>query len=363
MGASEETLVKEKENLILETEESYKDTIEEILELYVLCVNDIKKELRSFITTYGNKGILSYTETKRFLTASERKDFNIELKSWYKYARDNNLDSSYISFLESLGKKKNITRMEYLQAIVRNDIEKMFFTIEDKMRTKFRDIYMYSYYTDSYIINKYLKTGEPLIELTEKDIENALNGRYANSSLNTSLSSNKKKLISDFQTSIPQGFARGFSVKKLEDLVDVKMRTSINRNIALTRTETNYLSNRATLMFYKDINVDKYQYIATLDMRTSDMCRDMDGYIGLVSEAVQGVNFPPIHVNCRSTTVPYIEKYYKDGERVARDENGKSILVPRKMTQEEYIKTYVPEKYRNRLLKFKNSYRPKIEQK
>ena len=52
MGASEDILIKEKENLILETEESYKDTIEEILELYVLCINDIKKELRKSLENF-----------------------------------------------------------------------------------------------------------------------------------------------------------------------------------------------------------------------------------------------------------------------------------------------------------------------
>ena len=373
MGATEEKLKENAENLTLQTEDAVMDTIEEILSLYVLCINDMEKNLRSFVSTYSRevninnkvktKNVLAYSETKRRLTDAERKVFNTQLKDWYATVKEYGMDKSYQEYLQALGKKKYITRMEYLQAYLRHDIELLFYKMENKLYDKFSDVYTYSYYTSNYNLLQTLGIPGTMLELDESDIDNAINGKYANTSFKLSLKGNKVKLIDELETSIPQGFARGFNINKLEDIVNAKTANSRNRSIALTRTETDYLCNKANLAQYKEFGVEKYEYLATLDMRTSDMCRDMDGYIGLVSQAEQGVNFPPLHVNCRSTTVPYIENLQNFGDRVAKTAKGKTFTVSRRLSQEDYIKRYVPKKYQAKLLQFKNSYRPKIERK
>lgn len=363
MGVTEDKLKSLSEQNVLDTEEASIEVIEEILSLYVLCINDIQKELKAFITKYGKNGIVPYSETRRRLTDNERKIFNTELKAWYTDVRDNNMDKNYRENLQALGKKKYITRMEYLQAHIRNNIEKLFYKVENILTPFFKDCYTYNYYTQKYNVLKTLAVKAEYVVLEDKDIISAVNSKYANTSFKNSLAGNKSKLITEMETTIPQAMARGFNISRLENIINTKTMYSRNRNIALTRTESNYLTNKANLDFYKELKVDKYQYLATLDMRTSDMCRDMDGYIGLISQAEQGVNYPPIHVHCRSTAIPYIENISSFGERAARNEyTGKTVSVHRSMTQEQYIKKFVPEEYRERLLKFKNSYRPKIEQ-
>ena len=44
-----------------------------------------------------------------------------------------------------------------------------------------------------------------------------------------------------------------------------------------------------------------------LDNRTSKICRGMNGTIWKLSEAVEGYNYPPLHSNCRSTTVAILQ--------------------------------------------------------
>lgn len=80
--------------------------------------------------------------------------------------------------------------------------------------------------------------------------------------------------------------------------------------------------------------------MATLDMKTSAICRSMDGKHFPIDEAMPGVNYPPMHPRCRSTTITYREN--KDGKtRTARSEDGKSYDVPLDMNYEEWHKTYV----------------------
>jgi SPP1 gp7 family putative phage head morphogenesis protein len=81
-----------------------------------------------------------------------------------------------------------------------------------------------------------------------------------------------------------------------------------NQIVTLVRTSINQVANAASQQVY-EANQDitqKYRYVATLDTRTSSICRALDGR---EFEYGKGPT-PPQHFNCRSTTVPVIN--YKD---------------------------------------------------
>ena len=78
-----------------------------------------------------------------------------------------------------------------------------------------------------------------------------------------------------------------------------------NQVIALVRTSINQVANAASQQVY-EANQDitkKYRYVATLDTRTSAICRALDGR---EFEYGKGPT-PPQHFNCRSTTVAVID--------------------------------------------------------
>jgi SPP1 gp7 family putative phage head morphogenesis protein len=78
-----------------------------------------------------------------------------------------------------------------------------------------------------------------------------------------------------------------------------------NQIISLVRTSINQVANAASQQVY-EANQDitkKYRYVATLDTRTSSICRALDGR---EFEYGKGPT-PPQHFNCRSTTVPVID--------------------------------------------------------
>ena len=74
---------------------------------------------------------------------------------------------------------------------------------------------------------------------------------------------------------------------------------------ALVRTSINQVANASSQQVY-EANQDvtkKYKYVATLDSRTSAICRSLDGQEFFYGEGP----VPPQHFNCRSTTVPIID--------------------------------------------------------
>jgi SPP1 gp7 family putative phage head morphogenesis protein len=77
-----------------------------------------------------------------------------------------------------------------------------------------------------------------------------------------------------------------------------------NQIMTLVRTSVNQVANAASQQVY-EANQDitqRYRYVATLDTRTSSICRALDGR---EFEYGKGPT-PPQHFNCRSTTVPVI---------------------------------------------------------
>lgn len=95
------------------------------------------------------------------------------------------------------------------------------------------------------------------------------------------------------------------SVKQLALAGGELTKAANHQVVTLVRTSVNQVANAASQQTY-EANQDitkKYRYVATLDTRTSAICRALDG-----QEFPYGKGpMPPQHFNCRSTTVPVVD--------------------------------------------------------
>ena len=82
------------------------------------------------------------------------------------------------------------------------------------------------------------------------------------------------------------------------------MQASTRQAEAITRTAVNQIATRAQVETYQanDDLTEEYIYTATLDDRTSAICRALDGQRFTYGEGP----LPPQHVNCRSTVRPVV---------------------------------------------------------
>ena len=60
----------------------------------------------------------------------------------------------------------------------------------------------------------------------------------------------------------------------------------------LVRTETAYIYEQATKDAYEECGVEWYEFLATLDGRTSEICRELDGKHFKVRDAMPGKTLP-----------------------------------------------------------------------
>lgn len=137
-----------------------------------------------------------------------------------------------------------------------------------------------------------------------------------------------------------EGIAAGNSSEAMAREIAERMSVSANRARTLVRTETNYVCNAADMAAYEEAGIGRYIYCATLDMRTSKICRSLDGRRFDRKDAAPGKNYPPMHPNCRSVTRPDIsDEELANMTRWSRDPvTGKSVKVPANMTYEQWLK-------------------------
>lgn len=126
----------------------------------------------------------------------------------------------------------------------------------------------------------------------------------------------------------------------------------------LIRTESSYITGQIDLQSYEECGIEKYVYLATLDLRTcQEDCAPLDGKIFPVKDAKSGVNMPPMHPWCRCTTISYFsDEILRNLRRRARDPvTGKTYTVPGDMTYKQWYGKYVKDQEKSKELIVKES--------
>lgn len=95
------------------------------------------------------------------------------------------------------------------------------------------------------------------------------------------------------------------SVSQIAKRGGTATRMANHQIMTIVRTSVNQVANTASQSVYRANSeiTDKYEYVATLDSRTSAICARLDGQKFTYNKGPT----PPQHFNCRSTTVPIID--------------------------------------------------------
>ena len=138
------------------------------------------------------------------------------------------------------------------------------------------------------------------------------------------------------------GFMTGRSDRDVANLISDRFDVGRNNARRLVRTESAFFHNEMEALSYEEADIEYYRFIAVLDKRTSAICRDQDNKVYKVSERKTGVNYPPLHPWCRSTTVAHFDDVELSNlERRARDpKTGKTRLVPADMSYDDWYDKY-----------------------
>ena len=102
--------------------------------------------------------------------------------------------------------------------------------------------------------------------------------------------------------------------------LDNQNRKSIKAMVRTATTHTSNLARQATFDANDDI-ITGYEWVSTLDNRTSSICKGLDGKV--YKNKDKNKRYPPAHPNCRSSTAPVLdERYNLDDSSTTRASRG-----------------------------------------
>lgn len=304
----------------------------------------INEKINAWYQRYAENNNISMLDAKKSLNAKDLKELKWDVEEYIEKGRNNAFSGEWVKELENASAKAHISRLEALELQCRQQAEVAFGNLNDEVSNHIKDVYKESYYRTAYEIQKGVGVGSNFAALNDKLIEKVTNKPWLADGKNFSdrIWGNKNQLINQLHTSLSHMCITGSGPDKAINEIASKMNVSKANAGRLVMTETAYFSSAAQKECFKELDVEKYEIVATLDDHTSDICQEMDGKVFKMSEYEEGVTAPPFHVNCRSCTAPYFDdEWGGKGERAARNEDGDTYYVPADMTYKEWKESFV----------------------
>lgn len=296
----------------------------------------IQKEIDAWYMRFAKNNEISFAEAKKWLTSGELKELHWDVQEYIKAGES--LDPKWYKALENASSRVHISRLEALKLQIQQQIEALYGGQAKSLDELMSQIYQDSYYRSIFEIQKGFQLGWEIPRLDVEKLSTVLKKPWTTDGRTFSdrIWGNKDQLVNTLHTSLTQGIIRGESPQKIAAQLAKTMNVAKSNASRLIRTETAYFHEQAQKQVYEDLGVEEYEILETLDTRTCAVCGGLDGKVFKESEYEPGVTAPPFHPNCRGTTVPYFAD--DEGERIARDINGKTYYVPSNMTYEEWKK-------------------------
>lgn len=274
---------------------------------YKQVMKEIENKINSFYGKYASKEGITLDEAKQRLNKLEKKDFKSYINDMIKMGKKENFNNTQLNQYKKLYTKANITRLDELQTNIKFELDRLTNSNEEEITKLLKNTYENQYYESVFDVEQFRGYSSSFSGLNDKLIDKAVSTKYLGANYSQRIWQNEANLLTTLNQEIPRGLTLGYNPRKLASQVSKKLDSNYNNTVRLIRTEYNKLQNESSIAGYKAAGIKQYQILATLDSRTSDICREMNGEIYDITDVEVGVNFPPFHPNCRTTTIAYFE--------------------------------------------------------
>lgn len=270
--------------------------IERIKKTYDRAYKNINSELESVYFNYSLDTGLDISKLKEILGAKETSDLWKQLK---QQGLDSYVKNNY---------KSRISRLEQIQAQIYAKAKEVYPQEELEQTMCYQGVVYDTYNKAIYDVQKGLGYNFPFSKIDSNVINTLLSEKWSGKNYSQRIWTNTDILAESLSEIVGGGLLSGQSIAKTSRQIRERFGVAKYYAERLVRTETNHFNNEADAMAYEEMGIDKYVFVATLDSRTSLMCQEMDNKVFEYKDRNVGVNFPPLHPNCRSKTRGYVGK-------------------------------------------------------
>ena len=342
---NEEYWAKRKANLIYEQMDKAEKQADKFDKVYEEAKAYLDKEINKIFDKFQRDYGLSENVARQILKTMKNKKDLAELRRMLE-ARPN--DPNIQRLLADLDSPAYAYRMKRLERLS-DDLNLMRSSIylsEKKGSDDFyNDLMKDSYYKATFDLQQQTGLAYHFSGLPETEIKRLQGLKWTGEAYSDRIWSNTGALASSVKDELLVSLMTGRNTRDTARAIAERFEVGQNKARRLIRTESAFFHNQMELLSYEDAEITKYRFVAVLDRRTSHICQEHDNKVYDTDKAEPGVNYPPLHPWCRSTTIAHDEDadYSKLERRARNPETGKTELVPADMTYKEWYSKYVAE--------------------
>ncbi|MCI9092720.1 MAG: minor capsid protein [Coprobacillus sp.] len=313
--------------------------------LYHNAIKETEKEISRWYTRYANNEGITYQQAMQILSGKELKEFHMDVKEYIEKGKTLGVSKKWTKELERASINVHITRLEALKLQMKQQVEELTAKKSKGINKLMIDIYSDTFYKSAYKIQKGFGVASNFVKLDKKQIEKILSKPWTADGSNFSQriwGSHRGQLVNKLHEGLTLNLIQGKSPDNLIKDISATFNVDRKRAATLVYTEKAYFQSIAQRDSFKNLGVEEYEIVATLDSLTSKICQTMDGKHFKLDDFQIGSNAPPFHPRCRTAIAPYFDDEFEDEvKRAARDEDGKYYTVPAKMKYGDWYKAFV----------------------
>lgn len=302
----------------------------------------ITKQVAKLFTRTKQQTGLDEDEAKRMLNQTVPVTELVELRRLAKDVSNPELQKQAKQRLTGLALKHRITRAEDLKAKAYISAKQVADVQLEKQTSFYIDTIheLYKEATAESIIREAqtsVKKGHEFKQLSTKSVENILDSHWKGSNYSKRLWGDTEALAKRLEELFTVEALTGMSEFKMAQAIASEFDRSINVSRRLIRTEANYMANQGKLKAWQTRGIERYQIIAILDLRTSEICQHQDHKVYLVEDAEVGVTMPPFHPWCRSIIAYYSERLANTPRKAIDPITGKTVDIKGDATYNDWM--------------------------
>jgi len=315
-----------------------------------IIIRRMEKNVNDWYQRYADENGISLADARKELNARELKAFKMTLEEYRRQAEQEGLSDEYKQMLKQASIRKRLDREQELYINTVHELERWAKTQDADISDLLNKVYESTNYRTAHLTQtmkgEYGKYGQ----VDPNTVQRIIHSPWAPDGKDFSerIWDNRKKLAKTMQSEFTQAMIIGQGTADISKAIVKNMNTSYSNANRLVETELARVHSQAFMDCMAELDVDAVEILATLDSKTSPICRRMDGKIVQRKDAKPGITIPPFHCHCRSTTVPYLGGDLADiagsGTRAARDpKTGKTVFVEGELDYGEWKKRYISE--------------------
>lgn len=317
-------------------------TADDIAKVYLQSSKYLQLRMEDIFEKYKTKHKLSDAEARRLLDSMDSATVQ-EMLQKLKNGESDKPRKELLAELEAPAYQSRISKLVELQNQVDAVMQNIYHQ-ENQISTAFYEsLAKDTYYQSIFEIQKRSGLAFSFSHISDKQIDRVLSMNWSGQHYSARIWKNTGELAQTLKEELLVSLLTGRTDRETAELISEKFVSGAMQARRLVRTESCFVSGELTAKSYEECGIEKYRFLATLDLRTSEICRGLDGKVFPVSKRQQGVNYPPMHPWCRSTTISTTsDEELKNMERRAYNpKTGKTEFVPGSMTYGEWYKKYV----------------------